>query len=186
MKVQQTRTFISVELPQSDTIEAMMDSIEDIPGVKVTPLGQLHITLCFLGDVDTDRIPTICSELKRAFNDTGSFHICVRRIGAFPNRKNARIIWMGIEDGGELSECASKITHTLKRMGIRYDGKEFTPHITIGRARDTVNITRIAEENEDTEFLDFECSSIHVMKSVLRSTGAEHSVICRIPLIDRM
>lgn len=186
MKVQQTRTFISVELPQSDTIKAMMDSLKEIPNVKVTPSGQLHITLCFLGDVDTDRIPTICSELKRAFKDTESFHITVKGIGAFPNKRNARIIWMGIEDGGELSECASKITYTLKRMGIRYDGKEFTPHITIGRARDTVNITQIADDNEGTVFLDFECSSIHVMKSTLRPTGAEHSVICRIPLIDKM
>jgi len=178
----QTRTFISVELPQSDDVKRMADTLRDIPGVRITPFNQLHITLCFLGDVDTDRIPRICSELQRTFRDTEGFHIAVKGIGAFPNKRNARIIWMGIEDDGRLSSCASMIGRTLKRIGIRYDGKEFTPHITIARAKDGVDITGIANGYASTEFLNFECTSINVMKSVLRPGGAEHSIISSIPL----
>lgn len=178
----QTRTFISVELPQSDDVKRMADTLRDIPGVRITPFNQLHITLCFLGDVDTDRIPRICSELQRTFRDTEGFHVTVKGIGAFPNKRNARIIWMGIEDEGRLSSCASMIGRTLKRIGIRYDGKEFTPHITIARAKDGVDITGIANGYASAEFLNFECTSINVMKSVLRPGGAEHSIISSIPL----
>ncbi len=178
----QTRTFISVELPQSDDVKRMADTLRDIPGVRITPFNQLHITLCFLGDVDTDRIPRICSELQRTFRDTEGFHVTVKGIGAFPNKRNAHIIWMGIEDEGRLSSCASMIGRTLKRIGISYDGKEFTPHITIARAKDGVDITGIANGYASTEFLSFECTSINVMKSVLRPGGAEHSIISSIPL----
>ncbi len=180
--IRQTRTFISVELPQSDDVRRMADTLADIPGVRITPFGQLHITLCFLGDVDTDRIPRICSELQKAFKDTEGFHLTVKGVGAFPNKRNARIIWMGIEDDGRLSSCASTIGRTLKRIGIRYDGKEFKPHITIARAKDGVDITEIADEYAETEFLSFDCTAINVMKSVLKTSGAEHSVISTIPL----
>lgn len=180
--VGQTRTFISVELPQSDAVKDLADTLGDIPGVRITPFDQLHITLCFLGDVDDDRIPRICSELRRTFKDTEHFHLTVKGIGAFPNGRRARIIWAGIEDDGRLSSCASAIGHTLKRIGIRYDGKEFTPHITIARARDGVDVTKVIEGYSDTEFLSFECTSINVMKSVLRPSGAVHSVISEIPL----
>lgn len=178
----QTRTFISVELPHPDDFKSITDTLKGIPGVRITPLNQLHITLSFLGDVDTDRIPKICSELKLAFKDVGSFHLSVKGLGAFPNERHARIIWMGIEDGDVLASCAKIVERTLKRIGIRYDRKEFTPHITIARAKDAVNISRIIDDHRDDEFLSFDCSSINVMKSILKPTGAEHSVICTIPL----
>lgn len=174
---QTVRTFISVKMPITDKINAVSEAVKCIGNVKPVPSGQIHVTLCFLGDVDETKIPRLCSSLESEFSDTDSFDVTVKGMGAFPDAKHARVIWLGIDDKNKLSECSEKTIKAVKKTGLKYDGKKFVPHVTLARSRDGTDIRELISKYKDEEFCSFHCSSVNVMKSELTPKGARHTVI---------
>ena len=179
---QTVRTFISVKIPITDKINAVSEIINRTGNVKSVPSGQIHVTLCFLGDVDESKIPKLCFSLESAFSDVNSFDASVRGMGAFPDAKHARVIWLGIDDDNKLSEYAERTVKAVKKAGLRCDEKKFVPHVTLARSRDGSDVRELISEYKDEEFCSFHCSSVNVMKSELTPKGARHTVIRSISL----
>ena len=176
------RTFISIDVPVTDEMESLFDRLRHIGGIRVPPSKQIHLTLKFLGDTDDKKVVRLCSTLKEALSEEGSFEITVEGLGAFPDRKNPRIVWLGIKDQERLMAIAEKVDDTVKKMGLKCDDKRFSPHITVGRTDRRVDLKELFKESEDVEFCIFRCDRVDVMKSVLTPKGAIHSVIESIQL----
>ena len=56
-----------------------------------------------------------------------------RGYGFFPTAKAARVFWVGIECGSQLSALAKAIDQSLKALGIPREEHPFTPHLTLAR-----------------------------------------------------
>ena len=97
--------------------------------------------------------------------------------GAFPNSKNPRVIWLGVDyDGGQkILQLSKDVNLTLGRIGLKND-KSFKPHLTIFRVK-----TRIGDiSNELLKFKDVEfgkqmVSRIVFKKSELSKNGPEYT-----------
>ena len=114
---------------------------------------------------------------NRSTEKFASFELTLKGIGAFPNPKNPRVIWVGTDKiGGDcLVELSKKVGIALESFGLKPD-KPFKPHITIFRIkRREEDIRRKLEESKDVEFGIQKVSSIKLRKSQLTPDGPIYS-----------
>ena len=176
------RTFISVPVPITEKIEEVLSDLRGIKGVRASPKGQIHITLKFLGDTDEKKVMRLCQTLKESLKDTEGFDVSVEGIGAFPNERNPRVIWLGIKEPKMLCGIADIVDTAVKELNLKCDSKPFSPHITVGRMEHRVDLEDIFRKYGKEQFCSFRCDRIDVMKSELTPKGAIHSIIESIPL----
>ena len=126
------RLFIGV--PTTADARAAIARIlpKNLPGKLVTP-DKWHFTLRFLGPTTREARDAIVGRLS----DTkfGSrFKVRFGELGAFPNARRARILWLGVNQGGErLSELAAVVEHAARGAGFAAEGRSFKPHLTLAR-----------------------------------------------------
>jgi 2'-5' RNA ligase len=98
---------------------------------------QMHLTLKFLGDVPDTETPDICRVVNEVAAGFEPFEITCRGVGAFPNPRDPRTLWIGIEDGAdELKRLQAEIDEALKtKLGYGKEQRGFHPHLTIGRVK---------------------------------------------------
>lgn len=150
------RSFIAIEFPQdikkelSALIGTLKDSGADVKWVETV---NLHLTLKFLGDVDLERLKQIKKMLDGLCERKESFSLSLSDIGCFPSVRSPRVIWVGIDKGGdELKSLTAELEPELKAIGFRLEERPFHPHLTIGRVRTSKNIDMLKKKIEKTAF----------------------------------
>jgi 2'-5' RNA ligase len=76
----------------------------------------------------------------------GPIRIAVRGLGWFPNARNPRVFWAGIEAGPELRAFAHDTDQSLAAIGVPAEAREYSPHLTLARRRDPVPLDRLRQE----------------------------------------
>jgi 2'-5' RNA ligase len=91
----------------------------------------LHVTLKFIGEQPDGALDA----LERALSSLpGSpFELSFRGYGFFPTAKSARVFWIGIESGPQLSALAGAIDNATATLGIPKEDRAFSPHLTLAR-----------------------------------------------------
>ena len=134
------RTFIAVEMSPSvigrvgDLIDKLRVAAAEVNWVRPQ---QMHLTLKFLGDVPDTETPDICRVVSSVAARFEPFEITCRGAGAFPNIRDPRTVWIGIEDGAEeLKRLAVEVEDALKtELGYPKEQRGFHPHLTVGRVK---------------------------------------------------
>lgn len=166
------RTFVAIELSNDVVIESIKNQQNKLD-LKAKPVAvkNLHFTLQFLGEVSEEIVEKISSELKKI--EFPNFDLTLKGIGAFPNLKNPRVIWVGTDKvGGDcLVELSKKVGSVLEPFGLIPD-KPFKPHITIFRIKKREeSIRRKLEGRKGIGFGIQKVSSIKLKKSQLTPEG---------------
>ncbi len=91
------RLFVSVSVPVTDQIRDTLAELASVGNVRTEKADKIHITLCFLGDTDVRRIPELRDRLRETLSSEQRFPIRLKGIGAFPDVKRPRVVWIGIE-----------------------------------------------------------------------------------------
>ncbi|MCD6521545.1 RNA 2',3'-cyclic phosphodiesterase [Candidatus Calescamantes bacterium] len=135
------RCFIAVPLKEwEEPVEKVIECIrKGISGIKWVEKENVHITLKFLGETEEGKREKISDILQKISSQYSSFQIKVTSIGAFPSSSQPRVIWLGVDDGGVLKRIAEEIENALIPLGWEKEGREFHPHITLGRVKKKVN-----------------------------------------------
>ena len=170
------RVFIAVEISNEkilDKIQAFQKKVKI--RAKPTRIDQIHFTLQFLGEIDDSK----CQKIKDLLNEISfsQFDVSLKSVGGFPNLKNPRVIWIGMDKDGakKLTELASEIGTKLTTVGFEKD-KKFKPHLTVFRVKKTnENVSSIMRGFEAVEFGTETVSKIKLKKSVLSPKGPEYS-----------
>ncbi|HTM09953.1 MAG TPA: RNA 2',3'-cyclic phosphodiesterase [Verrucomicrobiae bacterium] len=145
----------------------------------------LHLTLKFLGAVEEAKIPGIQSALKKALAALPRFTVSCRGLGVFPAIRRPRVLWAGLE-GGALPSLAAATDAALEPLGFRREAREFKPHLTIGRWRETARgDDALRSELDRWRHHDFGASAVDeavLFQSVLNPRGAVYTVLTVFPL----
>ncbi len=181
------RSFIAIELP--DDLRQELGRVQkkmrvDRPRVKwVRPEG-IHLTLKFLGDIDTSIIAPITQAMTEAARRTPPFDLDVRQLGAFPSLQRVQVLWVGL--GGEvdkLKHLCQLLETNLAHLGFAAEERPFTPHLTLARLGNEASPSerqRFGELIASTR-LELDCSirveALSLMRSQLTGTGAVYSRI---------
>ena len=183
------RTFIAVELPRE--IQERLRQLQDdfgasLPDVRWTRFGNIHLTLKFLGDVEVSRVDKIRDSLIDVARQFSSFKMSLAGMGAFPNSRKPRIVWVGVEEGADrLVEIARSIESSMKNLGFQREKRPFRPHLTVGRIRRLENpqlMTRTLDESRVGDLGEFAVEKISLIRSQLDPAGSIYTTIAEAPL----
>lgn len=166
------RTFVAIDITNQETIQRITKVQSEIL-INAKPVGSnnLHFTLQFLGEISEEVSHSVIDVLSKIEFD--SFEVNFNKIGVFPNPKFPRVVWIGIDDKGEikLRKLAKKVHDILEPLGFNSD-KSFKPHITIFRIKNKVgNITNELEKLKMNDFGSQEINSIKFKQSKLTPSG---------------
>ncbi len=183
------RTFIAVELPQEihDALKQLQDVLRaSMPDVRWTRSSNIHLTLKFLGDVETSRIDAISEALKNIACQFTPFTTSLAGVGAFPNSRKPRVVWVGLKKGAdELVDMAKQIEGSMKRLGFPREKRRFNPHLTVGRIRRLEHpalMTEALERPDVGELGGFTVQRIALIKSQLDPAGSIYTTLFEAPL----
>ena len=144
---------------------------------------KVHITLKFLGDVESSTLDAITSDLRTEIHSHNAVFSTIDRSGAFPSLSRPRIVWLGfsqpIEPVIALQQLVEKVclAHNLEP-----EKKIFTPHFTIGRVRQRADTSGLENDIEACSFhtAPVHFSAVRIMESTLTPQGAIHRERARI------
>jgi 2'-5' RNA ligase len=182
------RTFVAVEadLPNHSDVEQF---IREVRGTSVNvgwvEPGNRHLTLKFLGDVDLSDTYAVCQAVQRAVEGMEAFEMEVRGIGAFPDARRPRTLWMGGGEGAQtMIDLADRVEEQLHRLGYRREPRRFQPHLTLGRVRGgrAVELAPLLEKYADLEIGRISVDEVIVFSSTLESGGPIYDAIGRASL----
>ncbi|TDA29039.1 MAG: RNA 2',3'-cyclic phosphodiesterase [Archaeoglobi archaeon] len=165
------RLFVAVDIDEEvkKNIEPLLLKLSKLQGVKPVERENLHVTLMFLGEVDESRLDEIGSALSKV--RFSPFRISLKGVGKFPERGDARVVWIGIEKEDDIRELAEKVYSELKRLGFRRD-KEFVAHLTVARVkRKNREIEGVIKEFEENDFGEMLVRNFKLKQSILKPTG---------------
>ena len=170
------RVFIAIEISDEKILKNIQTFQKNIQiDAKPTKINQIHFTLEFLGEIDESKYEKVKEIIKKI--SFSSFNLSLKGIGVFPNLKNPRVVWIGIDENGagKLTAIANEIGMKLTALGFQND-KKFKPHLTIFRIKKKINdISVIIKEYQTIEFGTQTVSKIKVKRSVLSPKGPEYS-----------
>jgi len=178
------RTFIAVELPQEihDRLQQIQDDLRtSMPDVRWIKHGNIHLTLKFLGDVQVSRIDAISEALRHVTHQFPPFTMSLAGMGAFPNSRKPRIVWIGVEKGADrLIEITELIEASTKKLGFPREKHPFRPHLTVGRIRrltDPLAMTEALDRSEVGELGNFNVERISLIRSQLDPAGSIYTTL---------
>jgi RNA 2',3'-cyclic 3'-phosphodiesterase len=131
------RSFLAFELP-SQIREVLIDLFGKAKKTSldvrwVRPEG-IHLTVIFMGDVREEDIPAMAEFIGTVCSGYGPFTVALQGMGCFPNSRNPRVLWLGVEGSLErMSRFQNELQRGLAPFGIREEKRDFRPHLTLGR-----------------------------------------------------
>ena len=191
--MEQVRSFIAIELPSG--IKAELAFLEErlkkgqYPFVKWIDPESIHLTLKFLGNMAPTTVPQIIEALTGVAQGISPFSLQLGGMGAFPNFKRPRVVWVGI--GGEVEKLAllqGAVDSALFPLNFPPESRAFSAHLTLGRLRERVPPGQIQGFGQWASSVgcetstSFKVEALSLMKSQLTSSGAIYSQLASIEL----
>ena len=169
------RAFIAVEI-QNNNILNSISKIQSDFKIKATAVNKqnMHFTLLFLGEITEE----IAGNVKNVLSSISFKPIEVKftHVGAFPNSRFPRVIWLGIDEKGsnQLIELASLVEKKLESLGFKSD-KPFKPHLTIFRVKNKCDISQTLEKFKILDLGSEVIKELKFKQSVLTPNGPIYS-----------
>ncbi len=171
------RAFLSIDiegqslLSQIQNIQQKLDL--SAAKMKIVKSENIHFTLLFFGDTPLARLDQIRASLERI--KITPFEIEIAGVGAFPNRRRPRVIWIGVaHNASKILSLKDEIDSSLLELDYQPEKRKYTPHATIARVRHVKDSKRIAD---NLEYLSNEMigtmsvNKVTMMKSTLTPSG---------------
>jgi 2'-5' RNA ligase len=190
---QTIRSFIAIELPEAvKTGLQQLQTELTLPRYSfvkcVSPEG-IHLTLKFLGNISPQKVTEITRVMEQASQVVSPFQLHITEVGAFPNIRRPRVLWVGIK--GEVDKLVGwqqRIDNGLVPLGFAKEARPFTPHLTLARLRENCSPgdrlhfgEMFAKAHVEVDY-KFTVTSLNLMRSQLFPTGAVYSSLAEVKL----
>jgi len=192
MPMHTIRTFFAIELPAL-TLKQIEKEFYDLKKliprkIKWAGISSMHITVKFIGDFNPEHQPSIQRELQSHLSGYREIKLPFRQIGVFPNLRNPRVVWLGLNVPRQLIDLAQIVNFVTNIYDYPQEKRNFSPHITIGRVRNNVSsrdrelVGQMIADYRFTEIDPFITNSLSFIKSSLTPKGPEYSTLFEISL----
>jgi 2'-5' RNA ligase len=186
------RLFIAINLPPETrrevvaAVELLREAAPELAWVR-EPL--IHLTLKFLGE----QPPEMVSRLQQSIDGVAARHrelvMELEGVGAFPNFRRARVVWLGITPEARLELVHHDLEIACEQLGFEVDGRPFRPHLTLARVRHPLGEPAARALSRSAKQVDFHSEfvvrSIDLMQSELSPHGPTYNVLHAAPMRGR-
>lgn len=175
------RLFLAIN-PDPGVRRAVIDATADLrvaaPTLTWIDEPRVHLTLKFLGEQDDAVVAPLGEALDRVALRHRRFAMRIKDVGAFPNFRRARVVWMGVDRDSRLELLHHDVELACETLGFALEGRAFRPHLTLARVRDRAPEDDLRRLSRASKRVDFECetevSSIDLMRSHADRGGSRY------------
>ena len=162
------RVFVAIEF--EDELKEYFSTIQK--GVmqssrkgNFTDKNNFHLTLSFMGEVETTEINSLILAIEEIASRTKKFQLELSHLGFFP-KGNSSIVWIGTKESTALSKLFQGLQKALQKQGFPKERGGLKPHITLGREIDLKEkFDIIKERNPLDNNKKIDVSTISLMES---------------------
>ena len=173
--VERIRSFIAIDIDEPELLKRVLEIQRQViaTGARMKPVEpeNLHITIRFLGEITRGMV----EEVKRLLAGLRfkPFTIVIKGLGAFPNTRRPRVIWLGVSEGADqIERLYREIEQGLRRLGFPAEREQFVPHLTLARIKaPNAALVRLLDELKEVEVGAMTVRAVRLKKSTLTSRG---------------
>lgn len=187
------RAFVTLPIPEfvKEEIEHVQSELRRVlpeKSVRWTKREQFHLTLRFLGNVESGRLPELSGALRVACSGFPGLKLRAERIGCFPDLRFPRVVWVWVYDeAGQLLVLQRRVESAVGNFAESREDKNFTGHVTIGRVNGIKRpqaevLANHTQALTGRRFGEWMATEVKLMRSELSPSGAVHSVLDVFPL----
>jgi 2'-5' RNA ligase len=178
------RSFISLDLPLSLRHELsghakLIAGQDKRQKIRWLPPENYHLTLVFLGDVESVKISALQLALERKMESTKAVPLTISAITPFPFSR-PRIAAAFVEHTTELLQLQRDLLNCVRKYGITPERRRFVPHVTLGRMKPRAGKTINFQARNI--LLSGIADSVTLFQSELTPDGAIHTALVEFPL----
>jgi RNA 2',3'-cyclic 3'-phosphodiesterase len=133
------RLFVAVTLGEELISRAVpvLKRLEGLaPRARWVAPEKLHVTLSFLGEVESEQVPALAGALRQVGAAHAPLVLRVEGGGSFGSPTQLRVLWAGL--GGDVAALAAlqaEVVAALRPLGFMPEERNFTAHLTLARAQ---------------------------------------------------
>lgn len=186
------RLFVALNLDPAvrEAIAAAVAPLrEAAPGLAWVAADRLHLTLKFLGERADEAVPELRGTLEDLARRHRPFGLDLKGVGAFPNFRRARVVWLGVDAEPRLELLQHDVEERLAAIGYELEGRPFRPHLTLARVRRPEHESVMRELARAARAVGFhtevDVTSVDLMRSTLGASGSRYDLLHAAPLAAR-
>jgi len=149
------RLFTGLDLPEEivGNLKSLLSRLQPAARISWSPPENLHITTKFIGEWPEERLEELKSSLA-AIGPRDPISVHIRKLGFFPNPHAPRVFWCGIDAPG-LEDLAAATDRATSSLGIPVETRAFSPHLTLARIKERLNLQPLREMIAALDSLEF-------------------------------
>jgi 2'-5' RNA ligase len=168
------RTFVALELERG--VRARLAELQArlrprLPGLRWASAETLHLTLRFLGDATPAQVASVAREVGPACAACPRATVRLTGLGLFPERGAPRTLWVGLDLPPVFLDLQRACERAARAAGFEAERRPFTPHLTLGRWRESAPRPALDAPELGTATL----GRVVVFSSELHPAGARHT-----------
>ena len=178
------RTFIALKLPSSLKHELfgqakLLAGQDKRQHIRWLPPENYHLTLVFLGDVDSASLSGLQFELERKLESMKAVTCKITTITPFPFSR-PQIAAALLECTAELRQLQTDVANCARSWGISLERRRFVPHVTLGRLKPCAG--KSVDFQAHNILLAGVADTVTLFQSELTPIGPIHTALVEIPL----
>lgn len=130
------RLFVALDIDPEirRRIARFLDGVREFaPDARWVRAESLHLTLKFIGEQPDRKLDAIKQPLASIHSPATALNF--RGYGFFPTVRSARVFWIGVAADEHLANLARLVEEALEPLGIKPEGRDFSPHLTLARGK---------------------------------------------------
>jgi RNA 2',3'-cyclic 3'-phosphodiesterase len=146
----------------------------------------IHLSIKFLGEQPDDVPAALSPLLARLGGAHQPLELQIGGLGAFPNLRTPRVVWMGVEHDPRLELLHHDVERACAELGFALDGRAFRPHLTLARVRSPMApaaARALAVAARAVRYAGAaRVAALSLMESTLAPGGARYTRVASFPL----
>ena len=176
----QHRLFVGIDPPAAIKAQ-LIGLMGGVGGARWQSEAQLHLTLRFIGEVDTHQANDIAEVLTGLRHP--AFQLALDGVGMFDRRGIPNALWVGVRPHDAVTALHHKVNQALLRAAVEPERRAYLPHITIARfGRSAGPVDAFIRTNGGVGSAPFRVDDLCLYESQLTADGSVYTIVERYPL----
>jgi 2'-5' RNA ligase len=177
------RAFVAVPLPEPvrGELHRFQQRLKrELPEVSWTRSEAMHLTLRFLGNIDSACLSELQAALSQATREVRAFKLSLGDTGSFGNR----VIWIGLaQDVEPLAELAERVRVATEPVCAHEESRPFNAHVTLGRLRQPRReVSAALDKFQPPRCAPWIANHFELIRSELSPHGSRYTILAEFAL----
>lgn len=174
------RLFVALRPPLSIR-ERLLAVMGGIQGARWQQDAQLHLTLRYIGEVDTPIANDVAAALEQVRHPP--LDLQLDGCGMFDTRGRPNAVWAGVGPRAPLAALHRKVDQAVVRAGLEPERRAYVPHITLARLPGAAGpVDRFLADHAALTSPAFTVTHMTLYESRMGHGGSSYEPVTRFPL----